>query len=330
MKNFSVVLASRPKGSVKVEDFRYEESPTPTPADGEVLVRNHYLSLDPYMRSRLDGRKTYADPQALDVVMVGGTVGEVIESRHQRFKAGEMVVGMGGWQNYSTLPASALRKIPPGVSPSAALGPIGMPGVTAWVGLVDIGNPKEGETVVVSSAAGAVGSVVGQLAKARGCRVVGIAGGPDKCRYVVEELGFDDCVDYKAKGLSENLKAAVPNGVDVYFENVGGDLFDAVLERINPFSRIALCGWISTYDSGVPSVVVNVPRLLTMRAKLQGYVISEHLDRWGPALEELTDLLVSGRLKYHETISVGLASAPAAFVGMLKGKNLGKQLVKLI
>ncbi len=329
MQNQRIVLDTRPQGAVSQDNFRLETLAVPGLEDGEVLVRNQYLSLDPYMRGRLDDRKSYADPQPLGEVMIGGTVGEVVESRADGFEAGDRVVGMGGWQHFAALKAAELRKVPTSLPASVFLGPAGMPGVTAWVGLNDIGAPKPNETVVVSSAAGAVGGVVGQLAKARGARAVGIAGGPDKCRYVTDTLGFDACVDYKAPDLAARFAEAVPDGVDVYFENVGGRLFELVLEHINPFARIPLCGWISSYDGQDIVPIRNLPRLLVMRAKLQGFIVAESPERWPPALQELTSMLAESRLHYAESVSQGLSSAPAAFIGMLHGTNFGKQLVKL-
>lgn len=329
-QNRQIHLVSRPQGSVQESNFRLVEAAVPAAPEGGVLVRNHYLSLDPYMRGRMNETKSYAAPQPLNSVMVGGTVGEVVESRSSELKVGDFVAGMGGWQLYAAGPAVEWRKVDPRLPLSVYLGAVGMPGVTAWVGLLDIGEPKPGETVVVSSAAGAVGSVVGQLAKIRGCRAVGVAGGAEKCRYVVEELGFDACVDYKAPDVYGRLEAATPNGIDVYFENVGGELFDMVLRRLNAFARIPLCGWISGYDTGQQYAVRNVPALLISRAKLQGFIVSEHQSRWAPALAELGSEVAKGRIKYRESIAEGLENAPKAFIGMLHGRNFGKQLVKLV
>lgn len=328
--NRQIQLVSRPQGAVSEDNFRLVEAPVPSLTDGQVLVRNHYLSLDPYMRGRLNTTKSYADPQPLDEVMIGGTVGEVVDSKFDGLAPGDRVVGMGGWQLYSVQAGQALRKLPPGLPLSVFLGPVGMPGVTGWIGLMTIGEPKAGETVVVSSAAGAVGGVVGQLAKARGCRAVGIAGGPEKCRYVTEELGFDACIDYKAGDLYAQLKAATPNGIDVYFENVGGEIFDTVIRRLNPFARIPVCGWISSYDSGALYPIRNLPIILTMRARMQGFIVSEHLEHWADALRELGELVAAGRIKYREHITEGLDKAPAEFIGLLHGANFGKQLIKLV
>jgi len=337
MQNQQIVLASRPAGEPTAENFRLVEAPVPALADGQVLVRHHYLSLDPYMRGRMNDGKSYAQPQPLDAVMIGGTVGEVVESRHPGFAAGDKVVGMGGWQQYSVVDATQLgmlRKVDTTHIPLAAyLGAVGMPGVTAWVGLTQIIAPKEGETVVVDAASGAVGSALGQLAKARGCRVVGLAGGADKCAYVTEELGFDACIDYRQhpdlKSMLRALKEAAPNGIDGHFENVGGLILDAVMLRMNAFGRIAFCGMIAGYN-GEPSPMANPSLILVSRLKLQGFIVSEHMNLWPPALKELGTMVATGKLKYRETVANGLAAAPEAFLGLLKGRNFGKQLVKLV
>jgi NADPH-dependent curcumin reductase CurA len=337
MQNQQIVLASRPAGEPTVSNFRLVETPVPALADGQVLVRHHYLSLDPYMRGRMNDGKSYAQPQPLDAVMIGGTVGDVVESRHPGFAAGDQVVGMGGWQQYSVVDASQLgmlRKVDTTHIPLAAyLGAVGMPGVTAWVGLTQIIAPKEGETVVVDAASGAVGSAVGQLAKARGCRVVGLAGGADKCAYVTEELGFDACIDYRQhpdlKSMLRALKEAAPNGIDGHFENVGGLILDAVMLRMNAFGRIAFCGMIAGYN-GEPIPMANPSLILVSRLKLQGFIVSEHMNLWPQALKELGTMVATGKLKYRETVADGLAAAPEAFLGLLKGRNFGKQLVKLV
>ena len=337
MQNHQIVLASRPAGEPTVDNFRLVETSLPALADGQVLVRHHYLSLDPYMRGRMNDGKSYAQPQPLDAVMIGGTVGEVVESRHPGFAAGDQVVGMGGWQQYSVVDATQLgmlRKVDTTHIPLAAyLGAVGMPGVTAWVGLTQIIAPKEGETVVVDAASGAVGSAVGQLAKARGCRVVGLAGGADKCAYVTEELGFDACIDYRQrqdlKSMLRALKEAAPNGIDGHFENVGGLILDAVMLRMNAFGRIAFCGMIAGYN-GEPIPMANPSLILVSRLKLQGFIVSEHMNLWPQALKELGTMVATGKLKYRETVADGLAAAPEAFLGLLKGRNFGKQLVKLV
>jgi len=335
--NKQIVLASRPKGEATVDNFRLVETEVPALKDGQVLVRNHFLSLDPYMRGRMNDSKSYALPQPLDQVMIGGTVGEVVESRHSDFKVGDKVMSMGGWQEYSVADATqpgVLRKVDTSHIPlSAYLGAVGMPGVTAWYGLLKICKPEPGKTIAVSAASGAVGSVVGQLAKARGCRAVGIAGGADKCRYVVEELGFDACVDYKLhtdmKSLSTALKDACPNGVDGYFENVGGMILDAVMPRMNTFGRIALCGVISGYN-GEPIPITYPQLILQSRLRVEGFIVTEHMDVWPEALKELGTMVATGKLKFRESVAKGIESAPEAFLCLLKGKNFGKQLVQLV
>ena len=328
-KNRLIVLASRPKGEVAPENFRLVEAEIPEVGPGEVLVRNRFLSLDPYMRGRMDETKSYAAAQSLGEVMIGGTAGEVIESRNPKFAVGDPVIGMFGWQLYGKSDGSLLRKVDTTQVPlSAYLGCVGMPGVTAWYGLNRIVAPKAGETVVVSAASGAVGSVVGQLAKREGCRVVGVAGGESKCRIVTGEYGFDACIDYKAGRLYEDLRAATPDGIDGCFENVGGEVFDAVLRRMNAFGRIAVCGLIAGYD-GKAMPVHNFRSVLVNRLRIEGFIVAEHMDAWPEALRELGALVAAGELKYRETIAQGLENAPEAFIGLLKGRNIGKQLVKL-
>ena len=334
--NRQVLLTSRPTGEPTVDNFRLVDTPIPELGDGQVLVRHHWLSLDPYMRGRMSEGKSYAKPQPLDEVMTGGTAGEVVASQSDRFAEGDMVVGMGGWQQYSVVDATSagtLRKVNTSQIPlSAYLGVVGMPGVTAWYGLMKIIDPAPGNTVVVSAASGAVGSAVGQLAKVHGARAVGLAGGPDKCRYVVEELGFDACIDYKEhpdlKSLAAALKAACPDGVDGHFENVGGMILDAVMLRANAFARIALCGMIAGY-SGAPIPMTFPQLILTNRMRLEGFIVSEHMDVWPEALKELGSLVAAGGLKYRETIAEGIDSAPEAFLGLFTGRNFGKQLVRL-
>ena len=333
MTNRQFLLVSRPTGEPTHDNFKFVNAAIPVIKDGELLIRHTYLSLDPYMRGRMDDKRSYAPPQKLNEVMIGGTVGEVIESRHAAFKPGEHVVGMGGWQEYSVSDGRTVRKVDTTHIPlQAYLGPVGMPGVTAWYGLNKICDAKSGETITVSAASGAVGSVVGQLAKAKGCRAIGFAGGPDKCRYVRDELGFDECIDYKAyadpKALYAALKNAAPDGIDGHFENVGGAILDAVMIRMNDFGRIAMCGMISGY-SGEPIPIKFPSLILTSRLRVQGFIVSEHMDHWPAALAELGPLAASGKLKYRESIANGLESAPDAFFGLLKGKNFGKQLVKL-
>ena len=331
-----IVLAARPTKEARAEHFRLEESPLRTElAEGEVLVRHHYLSLDPYMRGRMSEAKSYAAPQPLGEVMLGGTAGEVIASRSARWKVGDAVVGMGGWQTHQHLREDdrSVRKVDTSRIPlSAYLGVVGMPGVTAWYGLRRILDAKPGQTIVVSAASGAVGSVVGQLAKLSGCRAVGFAGGEAKCAHVTDELGFDACIDYKAHAepgaLMAALRAACPDGVDGCFENVGGAILDATMLHMNAHGRIALCGMIAGYD-GAP-IPMRFPQLLLVsRLRLEGFIISEHPEIWPAALTELGTLVASGKLRYRESIAKGLDAAPEAFLGLLSGKNLGKQLVDL-
>ena len=329
-----IVLASRPQGAVTPDNFRLETADIPELEDGQVLVRNHFLSLDPYMRGRMNDSKSYAQPQPLDEVMIGGTVGVVEASKNASFAVGDNVVGMFGWQEVGVSDGRGIQKVDTRHIPlSAYLGSVGMPGVTAWYGLNKIMHPKPGQTVVVSAASGAVGSVVGQLAKLKGCRAVGFAGGKDKCDYVVNELGFDACIDYKAakdpKELYKMLKEATPDGIDSYFENVGGGILDAVLSRMNAFGRIAMCGMIAGYD-GQPLPLQNPQLILVSRLTIEGFIVSEHMDVWPEALRELGGFVAQGKLKFRESVSDGLASAPEAFMGLLKGKNFGKQLVKLV
>jgi len=336
-QNRQILLDNRPEGEAGASNFKLVTAQTPPLQEGEVLVHHHFLSLDPYMRGRMNDAKSYAAPQPLGQVMQGGTAGEVVESRSPKFRAGDLVVGMGGWQEYSVVKAEqagALRKVDTTHVPlSHYLGAVGMPGVTAWYGLVKIIGPKAGQTLVVSAAAGAVASAFGALAKARNCRVVGIAGGPDKCKYVVDELGFDACVDYKAhkdlKSLAGALREACPDGIDGSFENVGGMVMDAVMLRMNAFGRIALCGMIAGYD-GKPAPMSYPQLLLTNRMRLEGFIVSEHMEVWPEALKELGTLVATGKLRPRESVAQGIDSAPEAFLGLLKGKNLGKQLVKLI
>jgi hypothetical protein len=327
--NRRIVLASRPAGAVTVDNFRLETVPLPALEEGQLLVRNRWLSLDPYMRGRMNEGRSYAEAQALNETMVGGTAGEVVQSRHPGFAAGDRVVGYLGWQEYGVSDGRQLMKVDTAHVPlSAYLGAVGMPGVTAWYGLNRIIEPKAGETVVVSAASGAVGSVVGQLAKLSSCRAVGIAGGEEKCRYVIEELRFDACIDYKREDVGKALKAAAPDGVDGYFENVGGEIMEAVLPRMNAFGRIALCGLIAGYD-GEPIPIRNPTWFLVSRLKLQGFIVSEHMQVWPQALKELGGHVGAGRIRYRESVAQGLQSAPEAFIGLLKGRNFGKQLVKL-
>jgi NADPH-dependent curcumin reductase len=330
VKNRQIVLARRPRGQVEEADFRMVETDVLPVRDGQVLTRIHYLSLDPYMRGRMDEAKSYAPPQPLGEVMIGGTVAEVLESKDPSLAPGDFVVGMAGWQQYQVTGAAGLRKIDVSViSPSAYLGCVGMPGVTAWYGLTQIGKPKQGETVVVSAASGAVGSVVGQLAKLMGCRAVGIAGGKAKCELVTGEYGFDACIDYKARSFADDFNTATASGIDVLFENVGGPALDAALARMNPFGRVAVCGLIAGYG-GHPIPIHNVRPILTSRLLLQGFIVSEHMEVWPQALAELARHVAAKRIRYRETIAQGLENAPRAFIGLLRGENVGKQLVCLV
>jgi NADPH-dependent curcumin reductase CurA len=335
--NQQIHLDNRPAGEATASNFKLVQNQTPELQDGQVLVRHHFLSLDPYMRGRMNDGKSYAMPQPLGQTMGGGTVGEIAESKSSKFAVGDKVVGMGGWQQYSVVDVAqpgALRKVDTTHVPlSHYLGAVGMPGVTAWYGLVKIINPKAGETMVISAATGAVGSAFAALSKARGCRTVGIAGGPDKCKYAVDELGFDACIDYKlhsnAVSLSKALKEACPNGIDGYFENVGGMVLDAVLLRMNAFGRMAVCGMIAGYD-GAPLPLANPALILINRLKIEGFIVSEHMEIWPQALTELGTLVATGKLKPRESVAQGIEAAPEAFLGLLKGKNFGKQIVKLI
>jgi NADPH-dependent curcumin reductase CurA len=328
--NRQVLLARRPRGWPSEADFRIVDAPLPQPGDGEVVVRNRYLSLDPYMRMRMSDAPSYAPKVELGAVMVGGTVGEVVATRSPRFNVGDIVTGLLGWQRYGVEDARRLRRIEDPVEPlSIYLGALGMPGITAWVGLDLVGPIEAGTTVVVSAASGAVGSVAGQIARRRGCRTVGIAGGAAKCRHVVEELGFDACIDYKTDDIATALANACPAGIDVYFDNVGGRIFDLVLERLNPFARIALCGQVSQYNETEPYAARNLRSLLVNRVKLQGFIVSDHMPLWPAASTELSQWYREGSLRYRETVAAGLDSAPQAFVAMLRGDKIGKQIVKL-
>jgi NADPH-dependent curcumin reductase CurA len=325
-----VVLAARPRGQVTPANFRLELADAPALQDGEVLVRNHFLSLDPYMRGRMSEAQSYAAPQALGETMIGATAGYVVESRSPHLQPGDAVAGMLGWAEMGVATAAALRKVDTARAPLPAyLGAIGMPGMTAWYGMSDILAPRPGETVLVSAASGAVGSAVGQLARLAGCRAVGIAGGPAKCAYVVEELGFDACVDYKADDFAQALQTALPDGADCLFENVGGAVFDQSLLHMNAFGRIALCGLIAGY-SGKPLPVQHFKMMLLKRLALRGFIVTEHMDRWPEGLAELEQLVAGGKLRYRESIAEGLESAPQALIGLLQGANFGKQLVRLV
>jgi NADPH-dependent curcumin reductase CurA len=329
--NRQVLLASRPQGWVTESNFRIVEAPLAKPADGEVLVKNDWLSLDPYMRGRMSDAKSYVPSVQIGEVMVGQTVGTVVESRDPAFKAGDAVLTPSGWQLYATLKGKSLRKIDAKRAPASYyLGVLGMPGMTAWFGLTEIGKPKAGETLVVSAASGAVGSVVGQLAKIMGARAVGIAGGKAKCDYVVNELGFDACIDYRAGDLAARLRETCPNGVDVDFENVGGELLDTVLAVMNRHSRIVICGLIAEYNATEPYGYKRLRSILVNRIRMQGMIVFDWEPRYGEAIEALTGYYAAGKLKTRESIVEGLDNAPRGLIGLLKGENFGKQLVKFV
>jgi NADPH-dependent curcumin reductase CurA len=328
--NKQVLLASRPRGGVTAENFRIVDAPIARPEAGEVLVRNEWLSLDPYMRGRMNDVKSYAPCVQLGEVMVGQTVGEVIESRDPRFKPGHKVLTALGWQLYGVVAASELTLIDAARVPASYyLGILGMPGITAWFGLSEIGRPKAGETVVLSAASGAVGSVAGQLARIGGCRVVGIAGGPAKCDYAVSELGFDACIDYKAGNLLQDLRQACPKGVDVYFENVGGEILDTLLRIMNLYSRIIVCGLIAEYNASAPYGYTMLRSVLVNRIRMQGMIVFDWKDRYGEAIKGLAGYLAEGKLKYRESVVDGIENAPGGLIALLKGENFGKQLVRL-
>jgi NADPH:quinone reductase len=333
MMNRQIVVAGRPAGMPKESDFKLVESPMPKPGDGEALVQTIYLSVDPYMRGRLTGVRTYADPVNIGDVMVGGTVSKVVESRDTALKPGDLVLGYLGWQEYAVAKAKDLQKIDAGAPSSAALSVLGMPGMTAYFGLLEIGKPREAETVVVSGAAGAVGSLVGQIAKIKGCRAVGIAGSEQKIQWLTGELGFDAAFNYKTtEDYTTKLKELCPKGIDVYFDNVGGTISDAVFRLINSRARIAVCGQISQYNNTDRNADVG-PRILTQllvkTARVEGFLVFQFADRYAQGIREMATWLREGRIKYREEFTEGLDSAPRAFIGMLNGANMGKQLVRV-
>lgn len=330
--NRRVLLKSRPAGEPTPDNFQIDDAPVPQPAEGQYVSRTIYLSLDPYMRGRMSEGRGYAAGVQLGDPIVGGTVGQVVASKNPKFAVGDYVCDFSGWQSYGVSDGVGVVKLDPAQFPiSLALSALGMPGMTAWWGLMKIGAPKEGETVVVSAASGAVGSVVGQLAKARGCRAVGIAGGKDKCDYVVNELGFDACVDYKAAGdgLFKAVRQACPKGVDIYFENVGGAVADAVLPQLNDFARVPLCGLISQYNTTRMEAGPDWRLLLVRRALVKGFIVSDHFHEMPGFWQEVPALVRAGKLKYREDIVKGLENAPEAFIGLLKGRNFGKLLVQV-
>ena len=331
-----IVLASRPVGAPTPDNFRLEESALPSPAPGQVLLRTLYLSLDPYMRGRMSDAPSYAAPVAVGAVMVGGTVSRVEASQHPDFKTGDLVLGQSGWQSHALSDGKGMTKLDPATAqPSLALGVLGMPGFTAYMGLLDIGQPKAGETVVVAAASGAVGSVVGQIAKLKGCRVVGIAGGADKCRYVIDELGFDDCLDHRSAEFAHQLAAACPKGIDVYFESVGGAVFDAVLPLLNAKARVPVCGLIARYnDTALPPgpdrLGLLTRTLLTKRIKMQGFIIfDDYADRYGEFANQMSAWVNDGKIRFREDVVDGLENAPQALIGLLEGKNFGKLVVRV-
>ena len=334
--NHRIVLNSRPVGAPTLDNFRLEEAPIAAPATGEVLLRTLFLSLDPYMRGRMSDGPSYTAPVALGEVMVGSTISRVEASQHPDFKAGDLVLGQSGWQSLALSNGKALSKLDTAMTqPSLALGVLGMPGFTAYMGLLDIGQPQAGETVVVAAASGAVGSVVGQIAKLKGCRVVGIAGGAEKCRYVVSELGFDACIDHRSPDLKQQLAAACPKGIDVYFENVGGAVFDAVLPLLNTRARIPVCGLIAHYNDttlppGPDRLGLLTRTLLIKRIKMQGFIIfDDYAHHYGEFFGEMSQWLKDGKIKFREDVVDGLENAPQAFIGLLEGKNFGKLVVRL-
>lgn len=328
--NLQVLLRRRPQGEPTPADFEIRESSAPEPAEGEVLVRARFLSLDPYMRGRMSDAKSYAKPVEVGAVMEGQTAGEVIASRAAGFAEGDTVLGGYGWQRLSVVPAARLTSVDPADAPlSASLGVLGMPGLTAWVGLEDIGQPKAGETVVVSAASGAVGQVVGQIAKLRGCRVVGVAGGAAKCGFVTGELGFDACVDHRGD-LKAQLDAACPDGIDVYWENVGGAVQRAVFPRLNDFARMVMCGMIAEYSDTQIAPGPNLMSCVRKRLRIQGFIVSDSgWQRYGQFRAEMLGWMRDGRMKWREDVVDGLRAAPEAFIGLLKGANFGKLVVRV-
>ncbi|ARB45353.1 NADP-dependent oxidoreductase [Alloalcanivorax xenomutans] len=333
--NRQIILAKRPEGMPDESNLVLQEGAVPECGDGQVLVRTIYLSLDPYMRGRMSAAKSYAASVEEGAVMEGGTVGQVVESRHPDFNQGDYVLGRGGWQEYSVEQGKALRKLDPAQAPiSTAVGVLGMPGFTAYAGLEEIGKPQKGETVVVSAAAGAVGQVVGQIAKMKGCRVVGVAGAEDKCRQVVEAYGFDACVNYKDDDFEKQLAEACPNGIDVYFENVGGKVFDAVMGLVNDFARIPVCGRIAHYnDTGLPPGPDRLPafmgKILVKRLLLKGFIQFDYIHRAADFQRDMSAWIREGKVKYQEDVVEGLENTVSAFQGLLQGKNRGKLLIQV-
>jgi len=335
MKNQRFTLAKRPAGMPDHSHFKLETVPVPDLAEGQILLKTIYLSLDPYMRGRMNDAPSYAAPVEIGQVMEGGTVSQVVDSRHPDWQTGELVVSRTGWQSYAISDGQGLRRLDPDIAPiSTALGILGMPGFTAYAGLLEIGQPKEGETVVVSAASGAVGQVVGQIAKLKGCRVVGIAGAADKCAHAVDELGFDACVNYKDSDFADQLKAACPNGVDIYFENVGGKVLQTIIDLMNDFSRMPVCGLIAHYnDTELPAGPDQLPRLmqavLTRRIMIRGFIQFDFAPLFPQFLQDMSDWIRSGKIKYREDIVDGLENTVDAFQGLLTGRNRGKLLIRV-
>jgi NADPH-dependent curcumin reductase CurA len=328
--NRQILLKSRPEGAPTAANFELVERPVPQPDDGQVLMRTRYLSLDPYMRGRMNAGASYAAPAELGEPMVGGTVSEIVESRNPGFAVGDIVLSYAGWQDYALSKGGGLRKLDPQAVPlQAYLGILGMPGTTAYCGLLEIGQPQPGETVVVAAASGAVGSVVGQIAKIKGSRAVGIAGGAAKCRFVIAELGFDACVDHRAPDFRERLAAACPQGIDVYFENVGGAVQQAVWPLLNNFARVPLCGLIGQYNDGAPTPGPDMRSILSRRLTVRGFIVTDLAPKHPEATGQLAEWYRSGRIKYREDIVDGLAKAPESFIGLLQGKNFGKLVIKV-
>lgn len=328
--NRQILLKSRPVGEPKESDFALVETPIPEPGAGEVLNRTIYLSLDPYMRGRMSDRVSYAAPVDLGSVMVGGTVSQVMQSNHPQFSVGDFVLGYDGWQAYGVSKGETLRKLDPKQAPiSYALGITGMPGMTAYFALLDVGQPQAGETVVISAASGAVGSVAGQIAKIKGCRTVGVAGSDEKCDYVVKELGFDECINRKTQELGSALKTACPDGIDVYFDNTAGPILEAVLQHINLGARIPLVGLISQYNAENSPPGPNLMPLLVKRALIKGFLVTDYQQRQAEFLNDVFQWLQAGKLKYKEDVVESLENAPSAFIGLLQGKNFGKLIVKV-
>lgn len=334
--NRRIVLASRPKGAPVQDNFRLEELAAPVPGEGEVLLRSIYLSLDPYMRGRMSDAPSYAPPVDIDAVMVGGTVCQIEDSRNPDFERGEWVLANSGWQLYAVSDGSGLTRLGKNPEkPSFALGILGMPGFTAYMGLLDIGKPKSGDILVVAAATGPVGSTVGQIGKLKGCRVVGVAGGPEKCSYAKETLGFDECIDHKDPDFADMLKQACPDGIDIYYESVGGKVFDGVLPLLNAGARIPVCGLVSGYNAtklpdGPDRLSLLMGTILVKRIKVQGFIIFEDYgDRYDEFARDMTEMLGTGKIHYREQIVEGLESAPQAFAGLLEGKNFGKLVIKV-